>query len=158
MDVSVYETALALESGRGPAEERRAAFAEQFALAVDVDAKRSLVSSLLEPKSVDELYFSSLCTLIQLQSLLDEKRPQSDEQAWVLLTSQIPHLQSAVSALRTTHSAEKQAARLRRRWMLLELEVSRRVDRTQAELKVHGKVYILDLDMRCTDGQNSPID
>lgn len=144
MAVSAHETALAQEGGSATSEELRAAFAEQFTLAVDVEAKRSLVASQLVPKSADALYFSSLCTLLELQSLLDEKQFEADEQAWALLAAQKPHLESAVFALRTTYYAEKRAARLQGRLLLLQLELSHRLNRPTEELKVCGGLQMLN--------------
>lgn len=139
MAVSSYETALAQEGGGdggGPADERRATFGEQFALAVDVDAKRALVATQLTPGSADALYFGALCTLLELQSLLDEKQPEADEQALALLTAQKPHLDSAALTLRMTHCAEKRASRLQERCMLLELEASHRTNQAVDNVKV----------------------
>jgi hypothetical protein len=139
MAVSAYETALAQEGGGdggGPADERRDAFAEQFALAIDVDAKRALIATQLTPGSADALYFGSLSTLLELQSLLDENRSEADEQALALLTAQKPYLESAVLTLRMTHCAEKRARRVQGRYMLLELEASQRLNRTREDLKV----------------------
>lgn len=143
MVVSAYETALAQEGSAGQVDERRAAFAEQFALAVDIDAKRALVTTQLSPQSADAVYFGSLCTLLELQSLLDTSRPEANEQALTLLTAQKPYLDSAVSALRMTHTAEKRASRLQTRHKLLELEVLQRVGRSEEEKKVCVRVVLL---------------
>lgn len=131
-----YETALAHEGGAGQTEESRAAFAEKFALAADIEAKRTLVTALRAPGSADSLYFGSLCTLLELQSLLDEARPEADEQAFTLLSVQKPHLDSAMSAIRIAPYAEKRANRLQGRLKLLELEILQRMRRSEEELKV----------------------
>ncbi|KAE9006240.1 hypothetical protein PF011_g11676 [Phytophthora fragariae] len=124
-----FEGQLASEGATGSAE-AQLAFQEEFALAESVAAKRALVQQSFVPSSPDFWFYSALCTTLEVQTLVEEDK---HKQAWQRLSESKGDLQKAEREL-TKSSCWRRAQRIERRRLMLELELTYKLKRSEEEV------------------------
>ncbi|KAG6967205.1 hypothetical protein JG687_00004407 [Phytophthora cactorum] len=130
MVTSAFEAELALEGATGSAE-AQLAFQEEFALAESVAAKLQLVHKTFVPGTPDFWFYSSLCTLLEVQTLLETEKYEA---AWQMLGENKMQLEMVEREL-TGRSCWRRAQRIHRRRLLLELDVLFKLKRPQEEIE-----------------------
>ncbi|KAG3036460.1 hypothetical protein PC121_g251 [Phytophthora cactorum] len=130
MVTSAFEAELALEGATGSAE-AQLAFQEEFALAESVAAKLQLVHKTFVPGTPDFWFYSSLCTLLEVQTLLETEKYEA---AWQMLGENKMQLEMVEREL-TGRSCWRRAQRIHRRRLLLELDVLYKLKRPQEEIE-----------------------
>ncbi|KAG7390018.1 hypothetical protein PHYPSEUDO_008980 [Phytophthora pseudosyringae] len=130
MVTAEFEAQLASEGATGSAE-AQLAFQEAFALAESVAAKLQLVHETFVPGTPDFWFYSALCTLLEVQTLLETEK---HEQAGRKLGESTLQLEMAEREL-TGRSCWRRAQRIRRRRLLLELDLLYKLKRPDDEIK-----------------------
>jgi hypothetical protein len=139
MEDDAYEAAVASEGDNASFSVDRDGllrdFLERFALAVDTPSKRAIVASALLPGSSEALYYSGLCDLHDVQTLLNENTQENDVLAWERLEDKKKALESTVVDLQTRY-CHKKAARLQQRLLLLQMELQKRLNKPKEDFQV----------------------
>jgi hypothetical protein len=132
-----YELEVAKEGERSSSysEDQWIAWEEKLALAPDLAAKRALVHSPFGMASPDFTYRTALCTLMEIQELLDSGAPEADAKANALLAKEREALLSAVRDL-TGKSFSRKAKRIVHRSTVLELELATRLGKPTSTIQV----------------------
>ncbi|ETP45193.1 hypothetical protein F442_08360 [Phytophthora nicotianae P10297] len=130
MVTSAFEAELASEGATGSAE-AQLAFQEEFALADSVAAKLQLVHKTFVPGTPDFWFYSSLCTLLEVQTLLETEKYEA---AWQMLGENKMQLETVEREL-TGRSCWRRSQRIHRRRLLLELDLLYKLKRPQEEIK-----------------------
>uniref|UniRef100_K3X8M8 Uncharacterized protein n=1 Tax=Globisporangium ultimum (strain ATCC 200006 / CBS 805.95 / DAOM BR144) TaxID=431595 RepID=K3X8M8_GLOUD len=138
MEDDAYEAAVASEGDNASFSVDRDGllrdFLERFALAVDTPSKRAIVASALLPGSSEALYYSGLCDLHDVQTLLNENTQENDVLAWERLEDKKKALESTVVDLQTRY-CHKKAARLQQRLLLLQMELQKRLNKPKEDFQ-----------------------
>ncbi|POM77742.1 Hypothetical protein PHPALM_4824, partial [Phytophthora palmivora] len=125
-----FEAQLASEGATGSAE-MQLAFQEEFALAESVAAKLQLVQSTFVPGTPDFWYYSALCTVLEVQTLMEAAR---NEEAWQKLGRNKMQLELVEREL-TGRSCWRRSQRIHRRRLLLELDLHYKLKKSDEEIK-----------------------
>ncbi|OWZ15724.1 hypothetical protein PHMEG_00010584 [Phytophthora megakarya] len=125
-----FEAQLASEGATGSAE-MQLAFQEEFALAESVQAKLQLVQATFVPNTPDFWYYSALCTVLEVQTLMETER---HDEAWRMLGETKTQLELVEREL-TGRSCWRRSQRIHRRRLLLELDLLYKLKRPDDEIK-----------------------
>ncbi|KAF1320185.1 hypothetical protein FI667_g12582, partial [Globisporangium splendens] len=138
MEDDAYEAAVASEGDNASFSADRDGllrdFLERFALAVDASSKRAAVGSALLAGSSEALYYSGLCDLHEIQTLLNENTQESDVLAWERFEDKKRTLESTVGDLQARY-CHKKAARLQQRLLLLQMELQKRLNKPKDDFQ-----------------------
>ncbi|TMW68563.1 hypothetical protein Poli38472_006031 [Pythium oligandrum] len=131
-----YEQALACEGTAGSVftEDQWIAWEEQLALAPDVATKKQLVHGDKGRLLPDFPYRAAMCTLFEVQELLDEKTAAAAQKADDVLKTKHGELAKYVSDLYTRNLWRK-AQRINYRRTMLELEAAIQLNKSKEEIQ-----------------------
>ncbi|KAK1938076.1 Actin-binding protein F [Phytophthora citrophthora] len=130
MVIAAFEAQLASEGATGTTE-AQLAFQEAFALAENVSAKLQLVQKTFVPGTPDFWFYSALCTLLELQILVEEGK---HELAWQKLEGSKQELEMVEREL-TGRTCWRRTQRIQRRRLLLKLDLLYKLKRPDEEIK-----------------------
>ncbi|KAL3662931.1 hypothetical protein V7S43_011879 [Phytophthora oleae] len=130
MVTAEFEAQLASE-GTTCSAEAQLAFQEAFALAENVPAKLLLVQKSFVPGTPDFWFYSALCTLLEIQILIEERK---HELAWQKLGETKLQLEMVEREL-TGRSCWRRTQRIQRRRLLLELDLLYKLQRPDEDIK-----------------------
>jgi hypothetical protein len=132
-----YELALSTEGDGAAAytDDQWIAWEEALALAPDLAAKKKLVHGTFGTTTPDFHFRAAICTLLEVQELLDEGTSEGDVQADALMKKEKDALLAGEREL-SAKGFWRKAKRVTHRRVVLELEIATRLSVPDEKMKV----------------------